>query len=378
MREWYTIKAAAGESTDPVEVYIFDVIGDWGWGDGVSAKGFINDIQKHRGKKLNVLINSPGGAVTDGLAIYNYIRQRGNVDTHVIGIAASIASVIALGGETVSIAENGLFMVHNPSGISFGTSEDMRKDADVLDVFKGSLQRTYQAETGATEKQISDWMDAETWFSAEDAKAAGFVDNISAPVAFAAHADLSRFKHPTARAKTTYFPPPPTLSAPKTTTMSALSKLFGGPSARETFLASALAALGVTDEQLTAAEKDNKPDFVEKALSERVTALTKDRDDAVKALGEAKTKITELEAKVKGEEKKAADAEASSSKKAQDMLGNMGTPPVDGGKGDAKAQGDKEFVAQYKAMKDGRAKTEFFNKHKERITRLSKSGFQDN
>jgi ATP-dependent Clp endopeptidase proteolytic subunit ClpP len=360
MREWYSIKAAA-DSSEAVEVYIFDVIGDWGWGDGVSAKSFINDIQQHRGKKLNVLINSPGGAVTDGLAIYNYLSQRGNVDTSVIGVAASIASVIALAGDQVSIAENGLMMVHNPSGIAFGDSAEMRKTADVLDVFKGSLVRTYQAETGAKEKQVTDWMDAETWFSAQDALDAGFVDSITGPVQAAAHADLSKFKN--------YKSLPPSSATPKPKPMSALSKLFGGPSARETFLVSVVTALGVTEEQLAAAEKEGKPDFVVTALAAKVEEIKAENLKLTTDLATAKADHKAATDKIAELEKKAVTVPI----KAQELLGNMGVPaPLPKDNGAAVAESDEELVKTFNAL-HGKARSQFYLKHQARIKRIAET-----
>lgn len=360
VREWYSINAVASGASETVEVHIFDVIGEWGWGSGISARRFISQIQEHDGKELSVLINSPGGAVTDGLAIYNYLRNRGKVKTKIIGIAASMAGVVALAGEEVTIAENGMFMLHNPSGIAVGDSKEMRREADVLDVFKASLQRTYESETGNSAKKVSDWMDKETWMSASEALDAGFVDVIDAPVQAAAHADLSRFKN--------FKPIEAPISDPKSKQppMSLKTALFGGPSARETFLASAITALGVTDEQLSAAEKDGKPDFVVVALNAKIegvttnlTNVTAERDRLTGELKAANDKIASLT-------KEAASAPA----KAQEILGNLGVPALPKEKTTGSSESDEDLVKTFNGLK-GRERSAFYEKHEKRIKRLA-------
>jgi ATP-dependent Clp endopeptidase proteolytic subunit ClpP len=150
---------------------IFDQIGeDWFGGSGVSAKAFSQAMQEVGPGPLVVEINSPGGNVWDGLAIYNMLRGRqAPVTTRVVGIAASIASIIALAGDTVEIADAALIMIHDPSGMVAGSSEDMRKMADALDQHAEVLAGIYRKKTGRSIESIRAAMKSETWFTADEA-----------------------------------------------------------------------------------------------------------------------------------------------------------------------------------------------------------------
>lgn len=156
---------------EPAVLQIFDQIGeDWFGGSGVSAKAFSQAMQEVGPGPLVVEINSPGGNVWDGLAIYNMLRGRqAPVTTRVVGIAASIASVIALAGDTVEIADAALIMIHDPSGMVAGSSEDMRKMADALDQHAEVLAGIYRKKTGRSIESIRAAMKSETWFTADEA-----------------------------------------------------------------------------------------------------------------------------------------------------------------------------------------------------------------
>lgn len=178
MSTWFDIKAKAEAEAD---VFLYDEIG----GFGVNARDFISEIRASGAKKINLRINSPGGSVFDGLAIYNFLKEQ-DVTVQVDGLAASIASIIAMAGKEVRIASNGFLMIHNPWGGAMGDSEEMRQTADLLDKIRDSLVGTYAKKTGKDEETIKRWMDDETWFSAEEAKEHGFVDTITDEVAFSA------------------------------------------------------------------------------------------------------------------------------------------------------------------------------------------------
>lgn len=156
---------------EPAVLQIFDQIGeDWFGGSGVSAKAFSQAMQDVGPGPLVVEINSPGGNVWDGLTIYNMLRGRqAPVTTRVVGIAASIASIIALAGDTVEIADAALIMIHDPSGMVAGSSEDMRKMADALDQHAEVLAGIYRKRTGRSIESIRAAMKAETWFTADEA-----------------------------------------------------------------------------------------------------------------------------------------------------------------------------------------------------------------
>jgi ATP-dependent Clp endopeptidase proteolytic subunit ClpP len=191
-RSWYAIRAAASDSA-PVEVSIHDEIGAW----GVSAKQFLGELASiPAARAISLSLHSPGGEVFDGLAIYNALKSRGNVDVTIAGLAASMASVIAMAGRTVTMPRNAYLMIHNPSGVAIGDSADMRELADLLDKLKGSLVSAYTERTGIDPEEIEEMMDAETWLTGEEAAAKGFVDSVSDTLALAASASFgSRFAH---------------------------------------------------------------------------------------------------------------------------------------------------------------------------------------
>jgi ATP-dependent Clp endopeptidase proteolytic subunit ClpP len=172
--EWFKIQNA---TADVAEVFIYDVVGDsWEGNDSATVVKAINAITA---KKISLRINSPGGSVFDGVAIYNALaRHSAEVTTYVDGLAASIASIIALAGKKIVMAENAMLMIHNPSTMAWGESSDLRKTADVLDQVKETLVNTYATRTGKARDVIAAAMDDETWFTAKEAQAWGLADDI--------------------------------------------------------------------------------------------------------------------------------------------------------------------------------------------------------
>lgn len=162
-----------------IELDIYDDIGGW-WG-GVSARDVRRTLRENSdAATIRVRINSPGGDVVDGLAIYELLRDhQATVEIDIDSLAASMASVIAMAGDVRRIAAGGLFMIHNPWGFGMGESDDLRAHADLLDKMRNIMVGLYAARTKKSAAEITKWMDAETWFSAEEALAAGFVDSIS-------------------------------------------------------------------------------------------------------------------------------------------------------------------------------------------------------
>jgi chromosome segregation ATPase len=145
---------------------------------------------------LVLRVHSPGGSVLDGNAIFTALRQHpGGVTTHIDGLAASMASVIALAGEPVQMAGNALYMIHNVSGGMFGDAEDLRRCADTMDKIQSTIERTYTAKTGLSRKRVKEMMDAETWMTASEAKELGFIDEITGDLDMAARFDLTKFKN---------------------------------------------------------------------------------------------------------------------------------------------------------------------------------------
>jgi ATP-dependent Clp endopeptidase proteolytic subunit ClpP len=188
---WYSIKNIA--KSENTEVMIYDEIGSY----GVDAKSFINEI-KNIPKDTSVLlrINSPGGSVIDGLAIYDAIsRMPQKVTARIEGIAASMASVIALAADEVIMSENSLYMIHNVWGGEVGDSDDLRKAADLMDKMGERLINIYVSKTGQTEEQIRSWMDAETWFNSLEAQEAGFINLVEEPIKMAAMFDIKKYDY---------------------------------------------------------------------------------------------------------------------------------------------------------------------------------------
>ena len=174
MRNWYSMQALAAPNA--AEISIYDEIGMW----GVTAKQFISDLKALGDvKDITVSINSPGGSVFDGLTIYNALRASGaNVTVKVMGIAASIASIIAMAGKKIVMPENSFMMIHNPLNGIYGNADDMREMADILDKVGSSLVATYVARTGKSEEEVKALMDAETYMTAAEAKELGFADEV--------------------------------------------------------------------------------------------------------------------------------------------------------------------------------------------------------
>lgn len=188
MNKWYEIRAAGNSRT--AEVYIFGDIGESWWSDQtVTARQFVNDLDKLDAEILNVRINSYGGAVSDGLAIYNALRRhRAKKTATVEGVAVSIASLIAMAGDTVDMPANSLLMIHAPWGAVQGNAADMRDMADVLDRYAAAMASSYARKTGQPEADMLALLtDGENhWYTAVEAQAAGFADTVSAELKAAA------------------------------------------------------------------------------------------------------------------------------------------------------------------------------------------------
>ena len=179
-RKWYSL---AESENGEAEISLYDEIGAY----GVGAKQFLADLGKLKGKHVHLRINSPGGSVVDGTAIFNALRRHeGGVTVHIDALAASMASVIAMAGMPTLMADNALLMVHNPWTISMGDSDDLRKEADLLDKLKDSIRSAYKRKTDLSDAELQDMMDAETWLDSVDAVALGFVDAIEEGIEAAA------------------------------------------------------------------------------------------------------------------------------------------------------------------------------------------------
>jgi len=188
---WYNIKNVAESNT--TEVMIYDEIGLY----GVNAKSFVEEIKEIPNSASVLLrINSPGGSVVDGLAIYDAVnRLPQKVTSRIEGIAASMASVIALAADEVVMSENSLYMIHNVWGGEVGDSDDLRKAADLMDKMSDRLVNIYVSKTGKSEEQVRSWMDEETWFDSSEAFESGFINSIEEPVRMAAKFDINKYDY---------------------------------------------------------------------------------------------------------------------------------------------------------------------------------------
>jgi ATP-dependent protease ClpP protease subunit len=169
------VRNSANEAT----LYIYDVIDQY-W--GVSAASVVDALASvEYVPTLHLRINSPGGDVFEGRAIVESIKRfAGKTIAHVDSLAASAATSIAIACDEVEIAQGAFFMIHNASGLVWGDKQAMRNTADLLEKVEGSIVYDYVAKSGKEAAAIVDWMDAETWFTADEAIANGFCDRLAA------------------------------------------------------------------------------------------------------------------------------------------------------------------------------------------------------
>ena len=181
------------------EILIYEEIGE-GWFGGIGAKRVAEDV-KALGTldEINVRINSDGGQVFDGFAIYNtLVRNSARIVVDVDGLAASIASIIAMAGDEINMAANASMMIHDPWGFAAGTAEEMRKTAELMDQLRSQLVDTYNAQANIDAEKISELMSEETWMTADQALEWGFIHNVTNELQIAASANyklLNRFKN---------------------------------------------------------------------------------------------------------------------------------------------------------------------------------------
>lgn len=171
---------AAARNGDEISLDLFDVIGDEWWG-GIGSKTVARYLEDHAdASRIKVRINSPGGDVFEGAAIFNLLRaHKAKVHVSIIGLAASMASVIALAGDTVEMAENAMFMIHEPWGFAIGRSDDMRRMAEMLDKVKDTILTAYERNSNLDREKLTAMLATKTWMTAAEAKEAGFVDEVT-------------------------------------------------------------------------------------------------------------------------------------------------------------------------------------------------------
>jgi len=186
--DWFKVQAI---SDDETEIMIYDVIG-WPF---ISADNFVRALAEITAKTVTVRINSPGGDVFDGMAIFNALKnyQQGKVVTRIEGIAASMASIIALSGKEVQAFANTMYMIHEPYAFTAGNQYSLRELADILEKMSGQMIDIYSSNATPGKREIAQMMKDETWLTAKEAKEKGFIDTVLDGKGAKAQFDLSMF-----------------------------------------------------------------------------------------------------------------------------------------------------------------------------------------
>lgn len=202
-RKWYKITAV----DESAEISIFGDIGASWWGESVTLADFKKDFDSVKDKaSIKVLLNSPGGDVWDGMGIYNLLSSvRQKVTVEVLGLAASIASIIALAGRELVMGEGSYFMIHKAWTFAMGNAAELRETADLLDKVDGQMFDIYEQHTDMTEEELAAAIAETTWYTAEEAVEAGFANSVvdygqiaascNLPEQIVASYDLSKYKY---------------------------------------------------------------------------------------------------------------------------------------------------------------------------------------
>jgi len=348
---WYAISTPANsEAEDGIEVSIYDEIGF----GGVTAKDFVADIRKLKGQHLHLRINSVGGSVIEGAAIYNALRRhKGGLTVHVDGLAASMASVIAMSGDEVLMAGNSMLMIHNPWSMAMGDADDLRKEADVLDKLKATLVNAYVRKTGRERGEIESMMDEETWLDATQAVAMNFADGIEDDIEAAAsitpeaaRARFDKFSNSMARKSA---------NLPKAEEAAPVEPVTDG-------------AVDISSEDNMNAELQAKVDALQAELNAKVEAeavVAQASEDIAKELETLKTEVERLTAESASKDEEITAllaASKSAGEQAAAIVASVGIDPV------AVVAPEPELTAAQKfARLDGAEATEFYRAHKREI-----------
>ncbi|MDD1450827.1 Clp protease ClpP [Sphingomonas sp. H160509] len=174
-----------------MEILVYGVVGDSC--DGLEASWLVERIS-HAPDDISVRINSLGGLVFDGFAIYNALKQSARrVTVHIDGVAGSIASIIAMAGDEIIMAENAVMMIHKPSDGTYGVATELRSTADRLDMLQAQLVNIYAQRTGMSADELNPLLDAETWLTAAEALDLKFIDSIAGASTATNMLDPSKF-----------------------------------------------------------------------------------------------------------------------------------------------------------------------------------------
>ena len=177
-------EVVAKADSSEVDIFLYDHIvsseeeAEW-WG-GVAPESFVKAVYAvDPSHTINLRVNSPGGSVFAARAMEQALRaHKGKVVVHIDGLAASAATFVSMAGDEIVMSKGAMFMIHKAWTGMWGNAEDLRKEADLLDKIDGTLAETYADKTGKDIAAITEWMAAETWFTAQEALTNGFVDRI--------------------------------------------------------------------------------------------------------------------------------------------------------------------------------------------------------
>lgn len=214
---WYDIRAAAKDAS-VAEIFIYDYIGSY----GVTAQDFAQALRALGDvKTITLRICSYGGEVFAGLAMYNLLKEhKASITVHIDGIAASMASVIAMAGDKVIMPDNAFLMIHAPSGGAWGKAEALKTQAELLDKIQVQMTAIYQGRSKLDDAKLAAMLATDTYLTAKEAKEAGFVDEISEAVEAVARFDTAKAALP-ANVKAVFAtkPPPANTGQPPATTV---------------------------------------------------------------------------------------------------------------------------------------------------------------
>ena len=158
-------------------INIYDYIGK----GGIESKDILNIIEGFKSNEVNeieVRINSPGGSIFEGFSIFNQLRDFNNITTVIDGIASSIASIIALAGNSIKAYKNSYIFIHNPWSLAIGDTNDMQKVSDDLEKFRNTIIELYKSKTGKSEDELKEFCNNSTFLTSEEALELGFIDEI--------------------------------------------------------------------------------------------------------------------------------------------------------------------------------------------------------
>ena len=347
---WFNIRAAA---SDQLVIDIFDEIGFF----GVTAKDFAAQLKAYgKPKKIEMNLDTPGGDCNDGFTIYDGLINSGaEITVNIVGLAASMGSVIMLAGNKIRIAENGRVMIHRVQGGAYGDADEMDAAAKVIKQFEDRIVQLYMGRTQKDETEVRDLMKAQmgTWFFGQEAIDAGFADELISGTKAKAFKPqwAAKFEYLPAAlfdtsAPSTAHADHPTLTTEQMKALLALAKKIG-----------IAFADNATEDQILAAIDGWKPAFDINIEDPQVTASIDQRITAATAAD--KTKITALEGEITNLKALITNGAA---------IAAGGNAAVSAA---SKPTSQLTIAEQYAAIADAAERTRFYNKHREELRKPS-------